>query len=113
MRACKSQEETSTPQMILVTVTYLVRAIGSLATVRSCVPMTASPTLIHGGHHLRDNGRRRHAGDPKTRVPRRNILSTVVAAIQIQGNSEQGLRIRKKRGPEHLAPGPYPLAKLR
>src|SRR5215471_15117386 len=106
MRACKSQEETSTPQMILVTVTYLVRAIGSLATVRSCVPMTASPTLIHGGLHLRDNGRRRHAGDPKTRVPRRNILSTVVAAIQIQGNREEGIenRVRPaRRGSQYLA----------
>jgi len=43
--------------MILVTVTYLVRAIGSLATVRSCVPAAAVPKLALG-YRRRDHGRR-------------------------------------------------------
>ena len=52
--------ETSTPQIVFFTVTCLVHAIGTQATVRSCVTWRrsqSSPTVVAGG----GNGRRRHA----------------------------------------------------
>ena len=48
MRASKDAEEISTPQMIRVTVTFLVRATECHATVRSCVTWAAVPGLSVG-----------------------------------------------------------------
>jgi hypothetical protein len=45
MRASNDTEEISTPQMVRVTVTCLVCAIGSHATVRSYVTWAAVPGL--------------------------------------------------------------------
>src|ERR1035441_5437615 len=49
MRASNVCDEISTPQMVRVTVTCLVCAIGSHATVRSCVTWAAVPVLNVGG----------------------------------------------------------------
>src|SRR6266849_28243 len=48
MRASSEAEEISTPQIMRVTVTCLVGAIGSHATVRSCVTRAAVPVLSDG-----------------------------------------------------------------
>src|SRR6516164_8877855 len=58
IRACREREATSTPQMIFVTVTYLVCAIGSQATVRSCVTAAAVPKAPPRLFNRRDHGRR-------------------------------------------------------
>src|ERR1700722_15816689 len=52
--------ETSTPQIVFFTVTCLVHAIGTQATVRSCVTWRRSQSLTHGCSR-RGNGRHRHA----------------------------------------------------
>jgi len=67
--------------MILVTVTYLVRAIGSLATVRSCVPAAAVPKLALG-YRRRDHGRRPlHGGSNRLRTPRNHIFTSLCGCI--------------------------------
>ena len=56
MRASRCVDETSTPQMMSVTVTCLVRATAHRATVRSCVTKATVPKLIRGCSR-RGNGR--------------------------------------------------------
>src|ERR1700689_965193 len=48
MRASREADEISTPQIMRVTVTCLVCAMGSHATVRSCVTWAAVPGLSDG-----------------------------------------------------------------
>src|SRR5207253_6438691 len=69
MRAASEAEEISTPQIMRVTVTCLVSAMGSHATVRSCVTRAAVPGLSDGDKHHRMNGSRPPAGDRIYSVP--------------------------------------------
>src|SRR5438445_7672840 len=69
MRAASEAEEISTPQIMRVTVTCLVSAMGSHATVRSCVTRAAVPVLSDGDKHHRMNGSRPPAGDRVYSVP--------------------------------------------
>src|ERR1039457_4512317 len=83
-RASRDLEAISTPQMILVTVTCLVCAIESLATVRSCVTWAAVPGLRIGRSDQRAYGSRPHAGEPMPRFPHYDILELSLHS-QIQG----------------------------
>src|SRR6266478_7090153 len=69
MRAASEAEEISTPQIMRVTVTCLVDAMGSHATVRSCVTRAAVPVLSDGDKYHRMNGSRPPAGDRVYSVP--------------------------------------------
>jgi hypothetical protein len=87
IRASKVFDETSTPQMILATVTFLVRAIGDQATVRSCVTAAAVPMLIHGCSR-RGNGRRQPRDGPGGRRVHRSVAPNPASLrLLIQGES--------------------------
>ena len=85
-KASREVEETSTPQIVLVTVTCLVRAMESLATVRSCVTAAAVPKSSTTVAHRRDHGRRPpREGFDLGRTPHSDIVTKPAAFIQIQG----------------------------
>src|SRR5438445_1796114 len=89
--ASREKEETSTPQIILATVTCLVRAMESLATVRSCVTAAAVPKLPRGclPEGVRAPSAARGVRDPEPLAA--TFSPQLVASIQIQGGSDHPL----------------------
>src|ERR1035437_775859 len=86
MRASREAEEISTPQMMRVTVTCLVCAIGSHATVRSCVTRAAVPGLSVGGKTPQDEREPSARGGTDASVPPLRQFPTFhVALLEIQG----------------------------
>src|ERR1700677_123905 len=86
MRASREAEEISTPQTMRVTVTFLVCATGSLATVRSCVTRAAVPGLSVGGKPPQDERVPSARGGTDASVPPlRQFLIFPVAVPEIQG----------------------------
>src|ERR1039457_6474679 len=69
MRASREVDEISIPQMIRVTVTCLVCAIGCLATVRSYVTWAAVPVLSDGGEPPQDEREPSARGGTDASVP--------------------------------------------
>src|SRR5665213_2948298 len=85
IRASSFFDATSTPQMILVTVTCLVRATVNQPTVRSCVTTAAVPMLRNGCRQRRHGSappRERADGHP---LPRNVARITRFVKSQIQG----------------------------
>ena len=107
MRASNVCEETSTPQMMFVTVTCLARTIAVQATVRSCVTTAAVPKLTHGCC-LRGYGRRPpRAGTGGRRSPRSTALITPQCRFPDTRGSSKHARTRGK------SPSPQPSPRKR
>src|SRR5665213_606898 len=90
IRASSFFDATSTPQMILVTVTCLVRATVNQPTVRSCVTTAAVPMLRNGCRQRRHGSappRERADGHP---LPRNVARITRFVKSQIQGAPRSG-----------------------
>src|SRR5271156_626671 len=69
MRAARDTDAISTPQITWVTVTFLVSAIESLATVRSCVTGAAVPGLSDGEPSPQDEREPSARGGTDASVP--------------------------------------------
>ena len=83
MRTSSEEEEISTPQIIRVTVTCLVCAMGSHATVRSCVTWAAIPVLSDGDKTPQDGRESSARGGTDPSVP--PLRQFPAAHSQIQG----------------------------
>src|SRR5208283_1994942 len=81
MRASNDCDEISIPQMVRVTVTCLVCAIESHATVRSYVTWAAVPVLRIGRSDQRTYGSRPPAGELMPQLPHCNSLSETAATF--------------------------------
>src|SRR5271155_811598 len=81
MRAARDTDAISTPQITWVTVTFLVSAIESLATVRSCVTGAAVPGLSDGELSPQDEREPSARGGTDASVPPLQQLLPFTVAV--------------------------------
>src|ERR1700757_4918324 len=82
MQTSKEDEEISTPQIMRVTVTFLVCATGSHATVRSCVTWAAVPGLSVGDKTPQDEREPSARGGPLINGPPLRHLHSSMPLLQ-------------------------------
>src|SRR5438445_4755911 len=110
--ASREKEETSTPQIILATVTCLVRAMEVWRTVRSCVTAAAVPKLPRGGCQ-RVAGALRRARGSRSRTPRlRHFHHNLSRLTRYKGCSPDFLSLSPISHLPYTLPSPYPASPL-